>query len=73
MEAKTNRQTGTRRSGQSCRGVAISEHAICPWQGENVNRRDDTVEARSVEDAVAVLSVKEEVVADAHPERCARL
>lgn len=55
------------------RGAGFSEHAICPWQGENANRRDDTVEARTVTEAVALLSLKEDVVADAHPERCARI
>lgn len=40
-------------------------------QGENVNRRDESAEARSVEDAIAVLALKEsEAEADRHPERC---
>ena len=36
-----------------------------------MNRRDESAEARSVEDAIAVLALKEsEAEADRHPERC---
>ena len=41
-------------------------------QADNVNRRDDTAEARSVEAAISVLSVNDDAdAADRHPERCA--
>lgn len=40
-------------------------------EGENLNREDDTVEARSVTEAISALELSDNAPGDAHPEKCA--
>ena len=68
-----NAQRGSGQSSRSEHRTAQSptRFLMCLLQTDNVNRRDDEAEARSVEAAISALAVQDAADSpDRHPERC---
>ncbi len=69
-EADLRQRDATSKEAAKARQRTVSEEQYSQMvEGENLNREDDGVEARSVTEAISALELDEPSAGDSHPER----
>ena len=65
------RESATKEAAKARQRVVSEDQYSQLVEGENLNRDDDSVEARSVTQAISALELDANTAGDAHPEKCA--
>lgn len=63
------REAATKDAAKAQKRVVSEEQYSQLVEGENLNREDDAVEARSVTEAISALELNDSAPGDAHPEK----